>query len=515
MEEICYSTSGENIPYWLVSDERPKFSPLGENSRADVCIVGAGIAGLTTAYLMVKSGLSVIVLDDGEIASGESGRTTAHLQNAFDDRYYNVRDTFGLETARLIAESHTAAIDLIESIVTAENIDCEFRRLDGYLFLHEEGDPKELENELQAARQSGLKDVRMVKSLPVQTFDSGPALLFPNQGQFHPVKYLSALAKIIVKLGGQIFTRTRVSKFEGGHNAHVKTASGFTVSAKHIVVATNVPVNDRFVMYTKLEPMRSYVIYARVAKGSLPYCLMWDTADPYHYVRLTPENDQYDLLIVRGEDHKVGHESDYEKHFLLLKEWARRRYPIEEVVGKWSGQVIEPVDLLAYIGRNPSDDPNVYIVTGDSGTGMTHGTIAGILLTDMVLGRKNKWEEIYDPGRTTLKAAKAFARHNIQVGLKYKEYLTGGDVSDIEDIAPCSGAIIREGLSKYAVYKDADGKVHKCSAICPHLKAIVHWNSTEKSWDCPAHGSRFDKYGKVINGPSREDLEPIDKTSQA
>ncbi len=288
------------------------------------------------------------------------------------------------------------------------------------------------------------------------------------------------------------------------------------MSASFVVVATNTPVNDLVAIHTKQAPYRTYVIGARVPRGSVPRMLLWDTPDPYHYVRLqTVENDgdAYDVLIVGGEDHKTGQAEDFDERFLRLEEWARERFPsIETVEFRWSGQVMEPVDGLAFIGRNPLDSDNVPIATGDSGQGMTHGTIAGRLLTDLITGRDNEWAALYDPTRISLKAGVEFAKENLNVAAQYADHLTGGEVESAEDVAPGTGAILRRGLKKIAVYRDDSGALHELSAVCTHLGCVVSFNDKEKTWDCPCHGSRFAcADGHVVNGPAIEGLAPADE----
>ncbi len=309
------SDSGRTDSLWTATADVPLEAPLTEDAVAAVCIVGAGISGLTTAYLLSCEGVSVVVLDDGPIAGGESGRTTAHLSNALDDRYYELERLHGERGARLAAESHTRAISEIERIVTDQKIDCEFSRLDGYLFLEKDGDPDQLQWELESAHRAGLSGVRLLERAPIPSFNSGTCLLFPGQAQFHPVKYLAGLAQKIRLNGGRIFTRSHVEKIQGGDEAHVVVNGGLTVSASAIVVATNTPVNDRVAMHTKQAPYRTYVIGAPIRAGSIPTALYWDTADPYHYVRLAPVSETQDMLIIGGEDHKTGQANDTDEPF--------------------------------------------------------------------------------------------------------------------------------------------------------------------------------------------------------
>lgn len=504
------SDSGRTTSVWMAtSDEPGSAGPLNADARADVCVVGAGIAGLTVAYLLAREGRDVIVLEDGPVAGGETGRTTAHLSNALDDRYYELERLHGERGARIAAESHTAAVDLIEQIVADEKIDCDFGRLDGYLFVAPGRSTEELGHELRAAHRAGLTEVEYVERLPYDAYNFGAALRFPYQGQFHILKYMKGLADAFTRRGGRLHTRTHAEHIEGGRESHVKTSDGFKVTAGQIVVATNTPVNDRIAIHTKQAPYRTYVVGARVPTGAVPRILMWDTEDPYHYVRIqavkTDEGKPaHDVLIVGGEDHKTGQAEDFEERWRRLEEWTRERFPaVESFEYRWSGQVMETVDGIAYIGRNPLDSDNVFIATGDSGQGMTHGTIAGRLLTDLILGRDNAWSTLYDPTRISLRAGGEYAKENLNVAAQFVDYLTGGEVDSVDEIASGSGAILRRGLSKIAAYRDDSGALHECSAVCPHLGCIVEFNDAEKTWDCPCHGSRFAAAdGHVVNGPA-------------
>ena len=288
------------------------------------------------------------------------------------------------------------------------------------------------------------------------------------------------------------------------------------------MVATNTPFNDFVTIHTKQAPYTSYVVGFVVPRGLIPRSLYWDTLTPYHYVRLqalpsdaSPGERLGDplteeLLIVGGEDHKTGQADDAEERCRRLEEWTRGRFPVSGGIRcRWSGQILETIDGLAFIGRNPLDGPNIFIATGDSGQGMTHGTIAGILLTDLIVGRHNPWTALYDPARKTLRAAERFLQENLNVALQYRSWLTGGDVASTHDIAPGTGAVVRRGLTKVAACRDELGRLHECSAVCPHLGCLVEWNPLEHTWDCPCHGSRFDKQGHVLCGPANCDLAVI------
>ncbi len=521
-------TKPEGLSYWLDTvriEDRPA---LDEDLNVDACVIGAGIAGMTTAYLLAKEGRRVVVLEDGSIAGGMTGFTTAHLTSALDDRYSELKRYHGEKGIRLAADSHSKAIDLIERIAIEEKIDCDFLRVDGYLFAPPGDNGKELEEEFAAAHEAGLSGVTWVGSAPVGGFDTGVALRFPRQGQFHPLKYLDGLARAIERLGGRIYCNTHATGVEGGVDGRVETRNGQVVKTGAIVVATNVPINDRLVIHTKQAPYTTYVIGLDVPAGLVTPALYWDTrqsADdsqsgdaPYHYVRLARgKPGGGDVLIVGGEDHKSGQEEDWDARFARLEAWTRERWPgVRDVVFRWSGQVMEPTDGLAFIGRNPLDKPNVYVATGDSGNGMTHGTIAGVVLADLMAGRENEWASLYDPGRVSLRTAPDFLKENANVAAQYaKGYLGRGDAEGIDAIPKGQGAVIRRGIRKIAVYRDETGSAHEYSAVCPHLGCVVAWNGVEKTWDCPCHGSRFDALGKVVNGPANRDLQPAKETVSA
>ena len=538
-------TSGNKESSWYANIEQPiKFAKLTNNipssaggEPVDVVVIGGGIAGLTTAYLVSKSSKKVVVIEDGYIGSGETGRTTAHITHALDDRYYNLEQRHGLNGARLAADSHTAAINLIESIVREEDIRCDFERIDGFLFLDPSDRKESLDKELEATHRIGINTTEIVERAPLQSFNTGSCIRFPNQAQFQPLKYLRGLSQAIIKNGGQIYTETHAQEV---NSDGIKTVNDYRVKAKNIVVATNAPIIDKTSkIYDKQDAYRTYVIGARIKKDAIPIALYWDTGNqnsenlvaPYHYVRIQKMDDDknYDLLIVGGEDQPTGNfssDNDIEKRYSRLESWAKDHFPIEDIEYQWSGQVMEPKDSIAFIGHNPGDNRNnIYIATGDSGNGITHGTIAGILLTDLILGKSNPWITLYDPSREPRKEPSANAgdigqtqhgeENSADQGKQENDEKSSSkseeeEISSLENLKERQGIVLEE--KKIAAYKDHRGQLHTYSAVCTHLGCIVTWNNSEKSFDCPCHGSRFSPTGRVINGPANNALETSDNS---
>ncbi|MBC8107623.1 MAG: FAD-dependent oxidoreductase [Anaerolineae bacterium] len=509
------SQDGKTVSSWFEHVEVPQFDPLDGDRECDVCIVGAGIAGLSVAYQLIHAGRSVIVIDDSQIGDGQTGRTSAHLASEWDDRYFEAERELGAEAARKIYDSHSRAIDEIEAIAQRENIDCDFQRVHGWLFLDPSTKESDLDDELKAAHRAGFGDVERQPRLPIEGFDPVPCLRFGRQAEFHPIRYLAGLARTITQRGGKIFCGDRVVDVQGTDKSKHARATAITqrgpvVRANAIVVCTNTPapINDWMGIYTKQSAYRTYVIAAKIPKGSIPSALYWDTADPYHYVRVQkmPQQD-FDLLLIGGEDHKTGQFPERAAPFMRLETWARPRFKqMGEVIYRWSGQVQEPIDGVAFIGLSPHAKPDVYVATGDSGMGLTHGTIAGMLITDLILGKHNPWTDLYNPSRKTPAAAGDFLKENLNAAEQFVKHLTPGEVSFVDEITPDSGALMRHGLKKLAVYKDESGRVHELSAACTHLGCLVSWNDIEKTWDCPCHGARYDPTGKVIMGPAITDL---------
>ena len=500
---------------WKAIFEPLTFPPLEQDAECDLVVVGSGIAGLSSAFEAARFGARVIVIDRGDITGGMTARTTAHLVSEIDDRYFDLIDAVGEENARLYHESQVAAVNRIEAICQEEGIDADFTRLPGYLIAAEGSDQTELEREYQACRKLDVA-VEWSDAAPASLPAGTRALKFANQGRFHPLKYCAGLALAIQKRGGQLFSHTAyVGHDEGDDGVTLRTERGPTIRAGAALFATNTPVNDRVKVHTKQVPMRTYAIAGLVPSGSVEDALLWDTAWPYHYVRLQPAGDGQDWLIVGGEDHRSGTANDMEDRFARLEEWARECFrSFDGAEHRWSGQVMEPVDFLPYSGRDGSD--RIYVHSGDSGQGITNGVAGALNFIALYRNDKAHFGALFDPARKPKAGLtlSEYVKGQGPVVANLSEYLGAGEVDSVDDIPPGEGAILRRGLAKHAVYHGEDGQFIERSAVCTHVGCIVHWNGFEKCWDCPCHGSQFLPDGTVINGPAISPLAEVDAPAE-
>ena len=498
-----------SVSCWMDQLPLVEAPPIAGDASCDVVVIGSGIAGLSTAYELARSGRSVIVIDRGAIGGGMTARTTAHLATELDDFYSELIKVRGEDEARLYHDSQVAAVNRIEAICRLENIEADFARVDGFLFPAEEAHRADLDEEFEACRSIGV-DVEWVDRAPVPGRDTGRALRFPNQARFHPTKYLAGLAQAIVANGGRLHADTTfVSDNETDEGVEIEVEAGHVIRARAAVFATNSPVNDKVVIHPKQTPDRTYVVAGRVPKGSVPDVLTWDTYEAYHYVRIQPLSEAEDLIIVGGGDHRSGEAQDMEQRLHDLEDWTRAHYPaFTSSEFRWSGQVLEPIDFMPFSGRNPGSR-NIYIHTGDSGQGITNGVAGSLTIFPLIIGEDSRFAPVLDPGRKSLTSTASigeFVREQAGSVKNLAEHLGPSEVSSEDEIAPGEGAIIRSGLTKLACYRGEDGQLIRRSAACTHLGCIVHWNGFEKCWDCPCHGSQFAPDGEVLNGPAVKPL---------
>ena len=501
------TTTGTHPSLWVETSPLTSFPKLTTDLEVDVAIVGGGIAGVTAAAQLRRAGASVAIVDAGRIGEGETGNTSAHLATHHDLYYRDTISRFGLEGATLAAQSRMAAIDTIEAFSRSLSIPCSFERVPAYLYTDRDEDVESLYAEEEACRRVGVA-CSFVSEVPLP-FQTVGALRFDRQAQFHPRRYLLALLHSLIGPRCRVFESTRVHQVESGSPCRVVT-SGNVITAKQVIVATNVPINNRVFLITKLASYRSYVIGARVPASFAARALFWDTLDPYHYVRMHALDDGMSLLIVGGEDHKTGTEDDPKACFSRLEEWTRARFPVTSIDHRWSGQIVEPADGLPYIGHNALES-NVFVATGFSGDGLTNGTLAGVLLADQILGRDNPWGALYAATRVKpLASVKEFVSENVDFPAHFVgDLFKSPQARSVDEVHPGDGKLVRVGSKRLAVYREPNGALHAFSPACPHMGCFVKFNGAEKSWDCPCHGSRFAcDSGQVLNGPATHGLAP-------
>jgi glycine/D-amino acid oxidase-like deaminating enzyme/nitrite reductase/ring-hydroxylating ferredoxin subunit len=495
---------------WMDTKVAPEARRLEQDIAADTVIVGSGIAGLSTAYQLADAGQKVVVIDRGPIAGGITARTSAHLTSMCDESFATLIDVRGVDIAKEFYASQAAAIDRIEQIQSAEGIECDFRRLDGYLFPALGTDPAKLDDILKADRKVGIT-VEECKGVPLAGLGGTRCLRYADQGTFHPLKYLDGVARAIKQRGGRLYANTCMEAVEETDaGVTVRTVDGRTVSAGAAVIATNSPVNDRTAIHTKQAPYRTYAMAFQLPRDALPDALYWDTLDDYHYVRLHPLSATTSALIIGGADHKSGEADDATVRFEALEAWMRNLLPqLGRETHRWSGQVMETIDCMAFTGKNPGNK-HVYVHTGDSGQGITHGVVASLILSRLITTGDAPWAKAYDPSRKTIKAIGRFASENLTVIKNFAEYVAPGELKSLDELKPGCGAIVRDGLTKIAAYRDENGKLYLKSAACTHLGCHVHWNSLERCWDCPCHGSHFAVDGTALNGPAIAPLSEVE-----
>lgn len=498
--------SDASLSLWIDTTPSTDYPSLSGDMEADVAIVGGGITGITAAYLLAKAGRSVVLVEKGRIAMSETGHTTAHIVESTDADYSELIKDHGEDGARMNTEAIRSAIAQIASLVEELGIDCGFKALDGYLYAEKEEDREYLQREADTLRRAGV-ETEWVDDVPLP-FSTIGGLHFRDQHVFHVREYLLPIAEAAVKLGARIFESSLVDNVENAEKdgrCVVKSEKG-SIRAKHVLLATHVPLNDRGALWAKMHVTRTYVVAAPVEPGQITDALFWDTEYPYHYTRLL-ETAEGLFLIVGGEDRDVGKDGNDEERYLALEEYCQSRFGVKKFSHRWSGQINEPADMLPFIGES-THGKNVWMSTAYSGTGMTYGTLAAMLLADFALERENRYATLFDPKRTKVASVlENVVTKAIEFPKRMIEKVTHLDVEakSVTEVHEGEGKIVSTGGTKVAVAR-IDGELRAVDPTCTHMGCTVAWNSAEKSWDCPCHGSRFDTRGQVLNGPATTPL---------
>lgn len=478
------------------------------NTIFDVAIIGAGITGVSLALRLQLSGLSCILVEAHHAGFGTTGGTTAHINTFLDQPYTSIRKDFSHGSAASVARAVQDAVNLVRDNVRTYGIPCDWQEQDGYIHARTEEQENELANIVQYCRELGiLAEHTNTTGLNMQAFRA--AARFPGQSAFHPLKYVNAMLGEFQRKEGVLLQHCRMDKAEHNGISTVFTERG-EIRARKLVYATHIPPGVN-VLHTLNAPYRSYVIAATLDhRGEIPSGLNYDMEEPYHYYRSYMDGGE-PLLIVGGEDHKTGHQEDGHAPFLALEAHARERFPLRELRYAWSSQYYQPADGLAYIGLMPGHDEDVFVATGFGGSGMVYGSMAALILHDMITTGQSPYSEVFSPARVKpLASAAEFLKENADVAKDLvKGALSRDDLETLAGLAPGEGRMVAYEDRKMGLYKDEAGNIHAVDPVCPHMKCHVNWNDLEKTWDCPCHGSRFAVNGEVLTGPATKGLEVI------
>ncbi|MEU5081982.1 MULTISPECIES: FAD-dependent oxidoreductase [Streptomyces] len=492
--------------YWLHTAPGPDHPALDADLEVDVAVVGAGIAGLSTAHALARAGRRVAVLEAGRAAAGVTGYTTAKLTAQHTLVYDRLRRTRGPDGARLYARSQSEAIEHAAELVAELDIDCEWETRDAYTYVGDPSRVAEVRAEADAARQAGLPASFTTETgLP---FPVAGAVRVTGQAQFHPVKYLRALTADLLRLGGRVYEHTRVTGLTEGEPCRLTTAAGPVVTARHVVIATHYPVFDRALLFARLSPRRELVVAGPLGDGPDPDGMYITPDENTRSVRTAPYGpDGQRLLVVTGEHFTPG-TGDPRAGFDRLAAWAETHFPGVTLDHAWATQDNESTDTVPLVGPFHPAARHTYVATGFGGWGLSNGIMAGLLLTALITGRDCLWRELYDPRRlksvvreapSLLKTQAEVARHFVGDRLK--------PPGSVADLAPGDGTLVRSGGERLAVHRDEEGALHAVSARCTHLGCLVSFNRAERAWECPCHGSRFAVDGSVLQGPAVKPLE--------
>lgn len=501
--------------YWLHSVPPGEPAPPPEGPlTVDVAVVGGGVAGLCTAWELARRGRSVAVLEAHRIAAGVTGHTTAKLSAQHTLVYDHLRRTRGPEGARLYARSQTDAIRHAAQTAEELGVDCDWEDSAAYTYVEDPARTDRLKVEAEAARGAGLSAEYVTETdLP---FPVAGAVRVADQAQFHPRKYLLALADDIRRLGGAIHENSRVTGLQEGDPCELTVespAATTKVTAHSVVVATHYPVFDRALLFTRLSPRRELVLAAPIDAARAPLGMYITQEHRTRSVRTAPLADGRRLLLVTGEHFTPGTGGDVEERFERLAAWATDRFGDLTFTHRWATQDNDSTDSVPLVGPLHPGSRNTYVATGFGGWGMSTGIMAGRLLTERITGRDCAWSDLYDPRRiaSVVREGAAFLKHQADVAAHFVgDRLPSASGPGVDGIAPGDGAVVRVSGERCAVHRDEAGQLHAVSARCTHLGCLVAFNRAEKAWECPCHGSRFDFEGRVVQGPAQQPLERRD-----
>lgn len=494
--------------YWVETTPETSYPPLEGDLLVDVAVIGGGITGITAALFLKQEGKTVALLEGKRVVRGATGYTTGKLTAGHGAVYTDLEKNFGAEGARIYAESNQAAVRRVAQLVEEHGIDCDFEPRANYVYAGSNQEVAALNAEFEVEKRAGLP-VELVQETPLPYWVAA-AIRLDDQAQFHPRKYLLALAELIPGEGSHVFEETMATDVENGDPCVVETSRG-TIRARDVIIATQLPFEDSGLFFAKAHPHRSYAVAAPLDEAKAPDGMFINSGTPTRSVRTIRDGGRI-LIQAGGEGHKPGEEDDTSARYQVLEEFLSESWPdAGPVEYRWSTQDYMSVDRVPYIGRLRRTSEHVYTATGYSKWGMSSGTLAGMLLTDRILGRANPWAELYESKRITPKASfKRFlsgnagaARHLVVDRFKATD-------AELDSIEPGEGAIVRAGGRKRAAYRDEAGAMHLLSPACTHLGCLVAWNPAERSWDCPCHGSRYSGEGDVIQGPAVKPLRRVD-----
>jgi glycine/D-amino acid oxidase-like deaminating enzyme/nitrite reductase/ring-hydroxylating ferredoxin subunit len=477
--------------YWVASTPETSFGPQKDDVEVDVAVVGAGITGLTAASLLVEEGRTVAVVEHDRVAHGASGYNTAKLTSGHNLLYKGLGERKG----RLYAAANQAAIDFVEG----RGISCDFRRRSNFVYAAAGEDVDAVREEADACRRVGLPASFVTETtLPYPVLG---AVKLDGQAEFHPRKYLLGLAERLSGDGALVFEKTTALDVEEGDPCVLRTSGG-RITARDVVLASHLPFVDRGFYFAKAPPSASYALVAPIAAGEAPDGMFINTGQPSRSIRAVPDGDRT-LLLVGGEGHPPGTDPDTRRRYAALEEFLRRHWSAGDVEQRWFTMDYVSVDHVPFVGRLTRRSQHLWLATGFGKWGLTNGTAAAIVLKDLVLGRENPWAELYDSQRVAALASRKLVTDNAKVGLRFLGDRLAVRRRPLDEIAPGEGAVIRVGGRQTAVHRDEGGTLHGLSPVCTHLRCLVRWNTAERSWDCPCHGSRFDpKTGEVLHGPA-------------